>query len=359
MLQGSTVITPAARYAGNPISSRARLPGCDHARRATVPGTLAREGLEYGLSANHTCRPPSRSRIVNDGAATTSFDPRVILADLGVHAVAQVERVHGGMDAAIWRVESERGRFALRLMRPEQVERSRLEVAAMRAARAAGVRTPQVIDLELWHGRPAMLLDWLPGSALIHALEAHPLHLWSLGVQFGRMQAAIHATPAPSELRQDESSWIRWARDESIAERLRALTPRTTALLHLDYHPLNVMSDGHTITGVIDWTNACAGDPRADFARTYTILRVEPWSPRPSLRIAAFRRLLAAAWRRGYEQAGGTLHDLAPFFAWAGMAMVHDLSPRVASPDHWFEARHIDQVRRWAQHWKQRAGIND
>jgi aminoglycoside phosphotransferase (APT) family kinase protein len=290
-------------------------------------------------------------------AASSPLDPRVILGDLGVRDVTQVERGYGGMDTAIWRVDSDRGRCALRLMRSDQVETSRLEVAAMRAARAAGVRTPQLLAFELWQGRPAMLLEWLPGSALGHAFQAHPLRVWSLGVQFGRMQAAIHATGAPPELRQDEPSWIHWAGDERLAEHLRRLPLRTTALLHLDYHPLNVMSDGRTITGVIDWTNARAGDPRADFARTYTILCVEPWSPRPAPLMAVFRRVLATAWRRGYEQVAGKLRDLAPFYAWAGMAMVRDLSRRVADPGHWFEARHIEHVRRWAERWIRRSGI--
>ncbi len=289
--------------------------------------------------------------------ASTALDPHAILADLGLREVAGAERVHGGMDTAIWRVDTDRGRFALRVMRAEQAETSRREAAAMEAARVAGVRTPRLAALELWQGRPAMLLEWLAGDALMRALEAHPLRVWSLGVQFGRMQAAIHATPAPAELREDEASWIGWAHDERIAARLRGLSLEATALLHLDYHPLNVMSDGRTITGVIDWTNARAGDPRADFARTYTILRVEPWSPGPSLRVAAFRRLLAAAWRRGYEQVRGRQRDLAPFLAWAGMAMVHDLSPRVADPEHWFEARHVDAIRRWAQRWRARAGV--
>src|SRR5438132_39917 len=42
------------------------------------------------------------------------------------------------------------------------------------------------------------------------------------------------------------------------------------ALLHLDYHLLNVMTDRSRVTGVLDWTNARAGDPRADLARTFT-----------------------------------------------------------------------------------------
>jgi aminoglycoside phosphotransferase (APT) family kinase protein len=42
-------------------------------------------------------------------------------------------------------------------------------------------------------------------------------------------------------------------------------------LLHLDFHPLNVMlsSDGPV---VLDWTNAARGDPLVDVAATWVLL---------------------------------------------------------------------------------------
>ncbi|MCC6174669.1 MAG: aminoglycoside phosphotransferase family protein [Chloroflexi bacterium] len=47
---------------------------------------------------------------------------------------------------------------------------------------------------------------------------------------------------------------------------LAARCPEERALLHCDYHFDNVLSDGAHITGVIDWGNACYGDPLYDVA---------------------------------------------------------------------------------------------
>ena len=112
------------------------------------------------------------------------------------------------------------------------------------------------------------------------------------------------------------------------------------------------------ISGVLDWANARAGDPRADFARTYSILRVEPYAPDgDSLRLAVARWLLERAWRTGYQQAGGQLDDMALFYAWAGAVMIRDLSPRIDKPDFWLQAHHLDSVRVWRDTWMRRAGI--
>ena len=47
---------------------------------------------------------------------------------------------------------------------------------------------------------------------------------------------------------------------------LAAYCPAERALLHCDYHFDNVLADGRRITGVIDWGNACYGDPLYDVA---------------------------------------------------------------------------------------------
>jgi aminoglycoside phosphotransferase (APT) family kinase protein len=112
------------------------------------------------------------------------------------------------------------------------------------------------------------------------------------------------------------------------------------------------MTDGHQMTAVLDWANARLGDPRADVARSYSILAIDPnWPRRPHITI--FRQILARAWQRGYEQAAGPLGDMALFYAWAGAVMQRDLAPRLASAPHDPLAR----VRRWTNEWKRRAGI--
>jgi hypothetical protein len=117
-----------------------------------------------------------------------------------------------------------------------------------------------------------------------------------------------------------------------------------------------------TITAVLDWANARPGDPRADFARTYTILSVEPWLPdNLPIGLRLIRWLLEKSWRYGYRQVAGSLIDspeeMAPFYAWAGAVMVKDLAPRVGKPGFWFRPDHLEAIQKWAEAWKQRAGI--
>jgi len=281
------------------------------------------------------------------------LDPYAILAALGLNGVAEATPVAGGADTAIWRVAHGRQLYALRVFRAEQAETYQREIAAMRAALAGGLPVPAIHLAGIWRDRPALLLGWCVGEPLLPALQRQPGRLWSIATEFGRMQAAIHAVvPAPApELRLD--TWIAWAgADETALQaRLHAVAAGATQLLHLDYHPLNVMTDGLRMTAVLDWANAQVGDPRADVARSYSILAIEPsWPRRPH--IAIFRRLLAHAWRRGYEQAAGPLGDMALFYAWAGAVMLRDIAPRAAR-----SGLRLDRVHRWTIAWKRRAGI--
>jgi aminoglycoside phosphotransferase (APT) family kinase protein len=286
----------------------------------------------------------------------TDLDPIAILASLDFTDVDSAERVTGGADTVIWHVRQAVYSYALRLFRPEQAETCEREVAAMAAARLGGVIVPDIIRRGIWENRPVLLLSWIAGQPLAHALQSQPLRGWSLGNAFGRMQAAIHRIPAPPTF--NPTAWIEWVGDDETAlkTRLYDLKSRRTNLLHLDYHPMNVMANGSTISGVLDWANAQAGDPRADFARTYTILRVEPHSPTgDSLSMAFLRRTLERAWRTGYLRAGGSLDDMPLFYAWAGAVMLRDLSPRIGKPGFWLQSHHLDPVRRWTAVWKRRA----
>ncbi len=291
-------------------------------------------------------------------------DPRKILASLGI-SEAQAERVTGGAATAVWKVIWRGQSYALRVFRSDQTAACEHEITFMRIAAASGISVPEIIRQGVWMDQPVLLLSWIRGATLIEQLRAQPWNGWRLGTAFGRMQAEIHRVSIPEA--HDSTGWIEWAGDEpELKARLYDLKSRTSrlpqsSLLHLDYHPLNVMAEGQNVTGVLDWTNAAAGDPRADFARTYTILRVEPLPPsEPALMTALLRRVLERAWRSGYQQAGGHLghpNEMALFYAWAGAVMIRDLGRHLPNPDHWLEDHHFDSVRRWRDHWKQQAGI--
>ncbi len=283
-----------------------------------------------------------------------NLDPHAILAALGITGAAEATPVSGGSDTAIWRVAHGQQLYALRVFRAGQKATYQREVAAMRAAHAGGLPIPTIHSAGSWRDRPALLLSWCDGEPLLRTLQRQPGRLWSLGTQFGHMQAAIHAiTPAPApELPPDD--WIAWsgANETVLQTRLHAVAAGAARLLHLDYHPLNLMTDGRRMTAVLDWANARVGDPRADAARSYSILALDPnWPRQPHIML--FRQILARAWRRGYEQAAGPLGDMTLFYAWAGAVMLRDLAPRLASAPH----NPLARVRRWTNAWKRRAGI--
>jgi len=287
-----------------------------------------------------------------------NLDPQAILAALSVTGAAEVTPVSGGSDTAIWRVAHDQRLYALRVFRAEQAGTSRREIAAMRAALAGGLAVPAIHAAGSWRDRPALLLDWCDGEPLLGRLQRQPWRAWRLGVEFGRMQARIHAIAPPPDPALPPEDWIGWAGADETAlrERLRAAAGQARQLLHLDYHPLNVMTDGRRITAVLDWANARVGDPRADVARSYSILAIDPaWPRRPHIWL--FRQIIVRAWRHGYEQAAGPLGDLALFYAWAGAVMLRDLAPRAARPGSDLQPQQLDQVRRWTDRWKRRAGL--
>lgn len=286
-------------------------------------------------------------------------DPRAILAALDVANVQSVAPVFGGRDTLLWRVDCGTGRFALRLFRAEQQETCRREVAAMQAAGAGGIPVPTVHAAGTWQGRPALLLSWCAGQTAAEVASARPRDLVRLGVLFGRMHASVHTVTAPASLGAPDA-WIEALGPEeaTLQARLRALSPRSDALLHLDYHASNVMTDGERVTGVLDWANALPGDPRADFARTVTLFRLSPIpSEMPFARTMTLRRLGELGWRRGYAQVAGPLEDMAAFYAWGGVMMEKDMAYHAARAGAAVEGFDIARTQRWTARWKRRIAL--
>jgi aminoglycoside phosphotransferase (APT) family kinase protein len=59
---------------------------------------------------------------------------------------------------------------------------------------------------------------------------------------------------------------------EHLREHVTAFRTAPASLLHLDYHPQNVLTEGVHVRGVIDWANAAIGDRHFDAATTAAIL---------------------------------------------------------------------------------------
>ena len=285
------------------------------------------------------------------------LDPRAIHAALGYgDAIRAITPVTGGMDTAIWRVDRPEGSYALRVFRSTQARDCAREAAVLGAA-LPGIPTPRLHAVGTWRDRPALLLGWCPGRTLAAAFQAMPLRLPTLAAEFGRVQAHLHAAPVPEALLAEQRPWFDWQGSGAgpLGARLRALAPTRPAILHFDYHPLNVLIDNHRVSAVLDWTNVHTGDRRADLARTTTILRLSPppnGIPAPLGRLLL--RLIEQNWRRGYRSVAGPLGGMAPFYAWAGVAMLNDLAPRLGKG---VSAEQLAAVRGWVGYWEERAGV--
>jgi aminoglycoside phosphotransferase (APT) family kinase protein len=277
--------------------------------------------------------------------------PMDILATLGITGEVTAKPVSGGLDTLIWRVEHGQKTYALRLFRPEQLAISQREIIAMQKAFEAGIPVPKVQKTGIWQDRPAILMDWVEGRTMVAALKAQPYKLGQLAVEFGRTHAKINRIEGIGTF---DHSWLNWLGDTEpdLQAYLRNLTGQSPVLLHLDYHPLNVMFDGTKVAGVLDWAGVSSGDRRADFARTVAILRLSPIEN--NLAFSLIRRIIEAGWRRGYEQVAGKQVGLAPFYAWAGAVMLREYTPRLSNPALNIKPEHLEKMARWRDYWKNR-----
>jgi aminoglycoside phosphotransferase (APT) family kinase protein len=287
-----------------------------------------------------------------------SPNPFAVLAALGLVGPSRITPVTGGADATVWCVAYGDAEYALRLLRADQAAMVRRETVVIAAAAAAGIPVPRVLTEGSWENRPALLLSWMPGQLLRHELACHHWRAWSLGVEFGRVQAAIHAVPVPAALRRQPLSWVEWAEPDAALRDCLRRSRDGEVLLHLDYHPANVLMERGRVSAVLDWANARAGDRRADLARTAAILHFAPLAGRPSPVTAIARRAFIAGWRHGYRGVAGRMTGMAPFYAWASMVMTHDLAPRVGRTDlPWLTPALLADVRRWGDGWRTAAGL--
>jgi hypothetical protein len=76
--------------------------------------------------------------------------------------------------------------------------------------------------------------------------------------------------------------------------------------------------------------------------------------PRAALERFGLRTLLGG-WRRGYRQVAGRPAGMAPFYAWAGVAIARDLAPRPGRAG--LPPAALDALHRWTSEQKRRAGV--
>lgn len=291
------------------------------------------------------------------------IDPRKALAALGYAETSEPRRVKGGWDTLLWRFATPDGReHSLRVYHlPNRREIARRERIALKRCAEAGLPAPRVETIGEIEGLPAVVLSWCPGIPILAFVEKKPWTIWRLGRTFGRTQAQIHAVPPPDEfVTGAPNDWVSRVPEEyaDLAAHALSLGLSTSSLIHMDYHPLNVVSDGATVTGILDWAYAAAGDPRADLARTEITILAAPVPPGPlSALLNLARKIILLAWRSGYEEVAGSMPDFRPLRAWAGATLLGETEIVLDRPGVWATEETLEKFRRMIDVWAREAGV--
>ena len=292
--------------------------------------------------------------VTHDGMAV---EPGDALAALGFLATSDPVRLTGGWDTLLWRFTADDGSdHVLRCFHlPGAAETARRERIALEACAAAGLTAPRIEAVGEFHGLPIAVQCWCPGTPLLTLLEKRPWAVGRLGRLFGSTQARLHEVTAPNELQATAPrDWASRVGDEyaHLAEEAISLAPSTATLIHLDYHPLNVVVDKRGQAAVIDWEFVAAGDPRADLAVTAATLLAAPLPPgplRPLLNLT--RTLVMRTWERGYRDIVGTMPDYRPLLPWAGAMLLCQTEMALGREGVWGTEKDLESLRRLIPVW--------
>jgi aminoglycoside phosphotransferase (APT) family kinase protein len=187
------------------------------------------------------------------------------------------------------------------------------EVFNQRLAGVAGVRVPQVYDVQTVDGRLGVIMERIDGTDLLTEVGRKPWRIYSIASRCGRTHAGLNSVLAPLPLTPAVERY------RAIVERLEdipgemkvvalkrlATLPDGDSLCHLDFHPANVMEQNGKAV-VIDWSNAARGPAEVDYARSMLILQLgdPPPGTALTLRILAVvgRRIFRALYSRAYRR---------------------------------------------------------
>jgi aminoglycoside phosphotransferase (APT) family kinase protein len=157
---------------------------------------------------------------------------------------------------------------------PEGSNAAEREYLAMDAAARHGLPVPAIVSRGMMANRQVLVSTFIDGALAIQVLVANPAQARAIGVAMGETLGRLHEVTAPAGIAARADAWIaRGGPSLAAVRHLLAATPNQDRLLHLDYHPHNVLMREGRVTGVIDWENTLAGPPHMDLARTLAILR--------------------------------------------------------------------------------------
>jgi aminoglycoside phosphotransferase (APT) family kinase protein len=205
------------------------------------------------------------------------------------------------------------GRVLKLLRAPGSSSSLAFEIAALEAARFAGVSVPRAYEEVVIDGRTGLVMERLEGSDLLTIIGQKPWLVFHSGRVTGEIHARINAARAPASLPAVRDvvnrRLARLALSEpTLAEwvgRILAHLPEGGALCHGDFHPGQLMSSNDRYAA-FDWSGAKRGDALFDYARTRVLLSLGEPPPGTQLTLKLLakigRRVLLSSYERSYKR---------------------------------------------------------
>jgi aminoglycoside phosphotransferase (APT) family kinase protein len=154
------------------------------------------------------------------------------------------------------------------------------EAANHAAVEVMGLPVPAVWSVLRIDGRWGIVFDRVHGSSFAERMRGDASVIPRYLEILARLQARIHAHPgrqlgslkARLATRIAQTKLLDASRKQILLGRLAEM-PKGDRLCHNDFHPKNVLGDASNLV-VIDWPDACRGDPAADVCRSYLLLKL-------------------------------------------------------------------------------------
>jgi aminoglycoside phosphotransferase (APT) family kinase protein len=165
-------------------------------------------------------------------------------AEVSGSSARVVRRLAGGTHAATHLISTSRQDLVLRRYPPGDDAAER-EAAVLTALDGLDGWAPRLIEADpagVRFGQPATLITRLPGRA-----DIRPRFPIAAARQLGAVLARIHAVPIAGLTGLRDGLWAESAAVQDDPERV---------LTHFDFWSGNVLWQGETLTGVVDWSGA-------------------------------------------------------------------------------------------------------
>ncbi|RPA58517.1 aminoglycoside phosphotransferase family protein [Gordonia oryzae] len=177
------------------------------------------------------------------------------------------------------------------------------------------IRCHGVVALE--DGRIGVAFDRLHGAALTTVAERRPYLIPSVARRLAHVHAFIHSTTgqafrdicdiAVNLLDTEAFAPLTVVERDDLRTHIHAM-PSGNAVLHLDFHPLNVFEHGEGLA-TIDWQSTASGDPAADVAATIVLFtEAEPFPGISTLQRIVYQsvqRLMLRSYLAEYQRLTG------------------------------------------------------